>query len=156
MVPLNSKQRRALEALRQAQEPLSAYALLDLLRPHGFSAPTQVYRALEVLIKAGAVHRLETLNAYIACRLEHRHECTVFAICNHCGRTDELLDQDLSGCLDRLAQRRHFSCESITIEVRGTCATCSDVVTNATTPAECNSVGSSALYAHQPVKGASE
>lgn len=155
-MPLNTKQKLVLDALRLAQEPLSAYELLEQLRAHGFNAPTQVYRALEVLMKAGLIHRLETLNAYIACSLEHRHDSTVFAICNHCGHTDELLDSDLSGCLDRLVQRRHFSLESITIEVRGTCSTCKGVTTSASNQPEHRDAAPLPSTVPEPVKGARE
>src|SRR5256885_11218862 len=64
---LTTKQQRVLDTLRQAGAPLTAYALLDQLRDHGLTAPTQVYRALDKLAEQGVVHRLESLNAYVCC-----------------------------------------------------------------------------------------
>src|SRR5256885_5597381 len=57
---LTTKQQRVLDTLRQAGAPLTAYALLDQLRDHGLTAPTQVYRALDKLAEQGVVHRLES------------------------------------------------------------------------------------------------
>nr|WP_298414718.1 Fur family transcriptional regulator [uncultured Halomonas sp.] len=128
---MNDKQQQVLDTLRKAQGPLSAYALLDRLRDSGFSAPTQVYRALESLMREGWVHRLETLNAYTSCSLGCLHGCTAFAICERCGHIDELVDSDLNGVLDSLAQGHQFSLESTTIEMRGKCSTCAGLAPSA-------------------------
>ncbi|HSM41507.1 MAG TPA: transcriptional repressor, partial [Afifellaceae bacterium] len=55
------------DTLLAADGPLSAYDILDRLRDKGFRAPLQVYRALDKLLALGLVHRLESLNAFIAC-----------------------------------------------------------------------------------------
>ncbi|MGN4219982.1 Fur family transcriptional regulator, partial [Burkholderia gladioli] len=94
---LTVNQQRVLAALRQAAGPLSAYALLARLREQGFSAPAQVYRALERLTAQGLVHRLESLNAYLACR--QTAACgpglLAFAICDECGQVDEFVDPEV-------------------------------------------------------------
>lgn len=124
-MPLTANQQRVLEVLRSAEAPLGAYALLERLRDDGFSAPTQIYRALDVLIRHGLAHRLETLNAYVPCRLKGcRHGVTVFAICDDCGNIDELTDNALSSSLGHLVERRDFSPGSTTIEIHGTCSQC--------------------------------
>ena len=53
-----------MDALLASQRPLSAYDLLDRLRPTGVAAPLTVYRALDKLMRAGKVHRIESLNAF--------------------------------------------------------------------------------------------
>ena len=121
---LTSHQQRVLDALRRAQGPLSAYTLLDLVRGEGFSAPTQVYRALDRLIQHGLVHRLETLNAYVSCSHVHGAGVTAFAICDNCGHIDELADRILDKSLRQLANRCAFSLKSSTIEIHGRCAAC--------------------------------
>ncbi|MBD3894691.1 transcriptional repressor [Halomonas sp. ML-15] len=132
-MPLTANQQRVLEVLRSAEAPLGAYALLERLSSDGFSAPTQVYRALDVLIRHGLAHRLETLNAYVACRLEAcRHGLTAFAICDDCGRIDELVDNALSSCLGNLVERRDFSPGSTTIEIHGTCSECAGALSEPT------------------------
>ncbi|RMX08234.1 transcriptional repressor [Corticibacter populi] len=123
---LTANQQRVLDTLERAGGPLSAYALLDRLREQGFSAPTQVYRALERLAGQGLVHRLETLNAYVTCTHpnECRHGMTAFAICDNCGHIDEFVDIDLGRCLGHWMKNNAFSMRDSTIELRGRCANC--------------------------------
>src|SRR3546814_12644543 len=63
---------------------MTAYQVLDALREHGLRAPVQGYRALGRLLEREEVHRIESLNAFVACRhLDHR-ETDAFAICDDC------------------------------------------------------------------------
>ena len=64
---LTKNQSLVFDVLTRAEQPISAYTILDRLREHGFRAPLQVYRALDKLLEAGLVHRLESLNAFVAC-----------------------------------------------------------------------------------------
>ena len=87
---LTRNQSLVFDALVGSDGPLSAYTLLDRLREHGFRAPLQVYRALDKLVEFGMVHRLESLNAFVACAHAsesccHDHGTVAFAICNSCG-----------------------------------------------------------------------
>ena len=121
-----------LGALEHASRPLSAYDLLDKLRPTGVSAPLTIYRALDKLIASGKVHRSESLNAFVACRNGEHHghgaaptrSAVAFAICDHCGHVDEFLDAEVFGRLDESLGRRGFQVRSSAIEVRGLCAAC--------------------------------
>ena len=56
----------------------------------GLRAPLQVYRALDKLVETGLVHRLESLNAFVACAHKHCHDdcASAFAICEKCGCGD--------------------------------------------------------------------
>ena len=65
---LTNKQALVMNLLGKTKGPLSAYAILDQLHDSGFRGPVQVYRALEKLMELGLVHRLETLNAFVACQ----------------------------------------------------------------------------------------
>ena len=112
------------EALRAASRPLSAYELIDRLRNHGVSAPTTVYRALNRLIAAGQVHRLESLNAFVSCAGDCQHGTAVFAICGTCGTVAEFDDDVVAKRLAAWAHRAKFSLERTTIELRGRCGTC--------------------------------
>ena len=127
---LTKNQMRVLERLEAASGPLSAYTLLDQLREDGFRAPLQVYRALDTLMKSGFVHRLESLNAFVACADPHDHEAhehgiTAFAICEDCGTVTEFHDQGIEGRLQAWQSARHFKPEKTTIEIRGHCKACS-------------------------------
>ena len=118
-------------ALAVASRPLSAYELLDRLRPTGVAAPLTVYRALDRLIKAGKVHRIESLNAFVACRTGEHHEhddvratMVGFAICDGCGSVEEFVDLDLRHGIGQGLAARHFLVRSSAIEVHGLCGTC--------------------------------
>ncbi len=112
------------DLLREAATPLSAYQVLDQLRPHGVQSPPVVYRALERLEKAGRVHRLEGLNAYFACcGLDHAAG-TVFAVCTRCKRVEEWSGDGIDRLLATEAAKSGFSVTGRTIEVRGVCASC--------------------------------
>jgi Fur family transcriptional regulator, zinc uptake regulator len=114
-----------LRVLRSAKSPMSAYAILDAVRTTRITAATTVYRALSRLMADGAVHRLESLNAYVACSNEmHPHGSSVFAICRDCGHVDELTEADVVQRLQTDATRLGFQVEATTIELTGRCASC--------------------------------
>ncbi len=123
---LTKNQSLVMGALAQAQGPLSAYTILDQLRDRGFRAPLQVYRALEKLVEYGFVHRLESLNAFVACRHPDcdSQETIAFMICEGCGQVNEITDEELAGRLKSLAGDAGFALKKTTIELRGTCSPC--------------------------------
>ncbi len=123
---LTRNQTKVLARLEAAAGPLSAYALLDQLREDGFRAPLQVYRALDGLIGAGLAHRLESMNAFVACcePHDHHHRMTAFAICDGCGQVSELSDDAVAHRLEGWVAATGFSPKRAVIEFRGVCATC--------------------------------
>ena len=127
---LTKNQIHVLEKLERASGPLSAYTLLDQLREQGFRAPLQVYRALDTLVKGGFVHRLESLNAFVACAEPHDHThahshgMTAFAICDKCSQVTELSDEAIGEKLDQWVSSTGFVAKRAVIEFRGTCAKC--------------------------------
>jgi len=131
MIPprdLTRNQALVLDRLVQAEAPISAYGLLDQLRDEGLRAPLQVYRALDKLVELGLAHRLESLNAFVACAHAHSHDAvsgaTAFAICEKCGRVDEFTDATVNERLAGWAGKAGFAPRSTTIELRGRCADC--------------------------------
>ncbi len=125
-VDLTKNQTLVLNALSRAGGPLSAYTILDQLRGEGFRAPLQVYRALEKLLERGLVHRLESLNAFVACAHDHDHAhgLTAFAICEKCGQVSEFSDEVVEERLKDWAGKSGFHATKTTIEIRGDCANC--------------------------------
>lgn len=125
---LTRHQTLVLNALQRAKEPTSAYALLEQLRDEGIKAPPQVYRALDKLVSCGLAHKLDSLNAFVACAHPHEHEhghgLIVFAICGRCGTAQEFSDQTIERHLKDLSQAHAFRMESSIIEMRGTCEAC--------------------------------
>ncbi|WP_374545449.1 Fur family transcriptional regulator [Rhodoblastus sp.] len=127
---LNEMQSRIRDLLAEASKPLSAYDVIDALRDHGRVAPPTVYRALQKLIDEGLAHRLETQNAYVACRdhgpsCGHRHKAG-FMICRACGKTQEFGDEEIERLLSRTAAQGGFTAERVAIEIQGLCAACAE------------------------------
>ena len=116
------------DALAASATPMTAYEILDRLRDKGLRAPAQIYRALERLMVLGEVHRLETLNAYVACAHEAHAPgaAPVFAICRDCGEVVELDDPVLRDRIAAMASDQAFQLDTPTLELRGICADCSD------------------------------
>ena len=123
---LTKNQTLVLKVLAKADTPLSAYSLLDKLREYGLKAPPQVYRALEKLIEIGKVHRIESMNAFIAC--EHNlceiSHMTAFTICQKCERVSEVMDEELSDYLNLRAAKFGLSAPKTHIEFHGLCNNC--------------------------------
>ncbi len=125
---LTKNQTLVYDVLSKANGPLSAYSILDDLRSEGLQAPPQVYRALEKLLKIGAIHRLESMNAFIACRDPDcdSHQVTSFAICDDCGDVSEFAGEKISSQLKSWEKESGFTVHKTTIELRGICSACGE------------------------------
>ena len=124
---LTKNQNLVMGALASANGPMSAYTILHRLRDEGFRAPLQVYRALDKLVEIGLVHRLESLNSFVACRHPGCDEHQAFVICDECGQVNELTDANLASRLRQLAMEADFALTKTTIELRGRCRKCQAV-----------------------------
>jgi Fur family zinc uptake transcriptional regulator len=122
--PAAEQDNMLLKALREAQAPVSAYDLIEMLRPQTVLAPQTVYRSLERLIDNGRAHRIESLNAYVSCRHPDHHEATAFAICQTCRKVIEFDEARVSSHLKAWAAENAFDITQVTLELRGTCADC--------------------------------
>jgi Fur family zinc uptake transcriptional regulator len=120
---LTPPRRRVLELLLEAPAPLKAYDLIAAYGEDGEPAkPPTVYRALEFLERLGFAHRIESLNAYVPCRLTAAAHSAAFLICDCCGAAEEF-DPDFAAQL-AAAETRGYAVYSITLEARGRCAAC--------------------------------
>ena len=123
---LTKNQTLVMGALASANGPMSAYTILDELRGEGLRAPLQVYRALDKLVEFGLVHRLESLNSFVACRHPgcDEHQTIAFMICDECGQVNEITDASLARRLTSLAKDASFALRKSTVELNGLCETC--------------------------------
>ena len=124
---LTRNQHLVLDALTGATGPLSAYGILDQVRGDGIKAPLQIYRALDKLVEMGLAHRLESLNAFVACAHSTEHHTgglAAFAICERCGRVDEFADAVVEQGLAAWSAGTGFRTQRTTIEIRGHCKDC--------------------------------
>jgi Fur family zinc uptake transcriptional regulator len=119
---LTAPRRRVLELLLASDAPQKAYDLIAAFGTGGEPAkPPTVYRALEFLERLGFAHRIESLNAYVPCRLQGGH-AAAFLICDCCGEAAEF-EPDLGAQL-AAAEATGYAVRAITIEARGLCAAC--------------------------------
>lgn len=125
---LTRNQNLVFKELDSAEGPLGAYTILDRLRDEGFRAPLQVYRALDKLLELGLVHRLESLNAFVACVHPdcHAQAMTAFAICERCGKVAEFSDAGMEERIGAWVATNHFKPSKTVIEIRGFCETCTN------------------------------
>jgi len=124
---LTDLRREVLELILAADGPLTAYALLDQLQQTRRAAPPTIYRALDFLMEQGLIHKLERLNAFLACvesdPRSHNHAAQ-FLICRVCHSARELEDEAISHAVDHAAEAIGFRPEHTTIEIEGVCASC--------------------------------
>ena len=119
---LTAPRRRVLELLLSADAPLKAYDLIAAYGGEGPAAkPPTVYRALEFLERLGFAHRIESLNAYVPCRIAGAH-VAAFLICDCCGEAAEF-EPDVSPQL-AAATSDGYRLRAVTLEARGLCAGC--------------------------------
>jgi Fur family transcriptional regulator, zinc uptake regulator len=119
--------RLVFDVLRAANGPVSAYDILDRLKPdRPRIAPTTVYRALEHLIRAGRVRRIESLNAYLPAS-DTPDRAVVFAICDDCGRVQERDAGAEVGRITKALAKDGFRPTHPVVEVHGRCGDCDGV-----------------------------
>jgi Fur family zinc uptake transcriptional regulator len=124
-IGLTDTRRKVFDLVVKAGQPVGAYRLLEAMQAKGTRVmPPTVYRALNFLQGKGLVHRIESLNAFVACTHSgHAHEGQ-FLICSECGKTEELTDESVSALLRDRAQSHGFTLTRQTIELKGLCASC--------------------------------
>jgi Fur family zinc uptake transcriptional regulator len=124
-VSLTETRRKVFELVVKAGRPVGAYRLLEAMQSKGTRVmPPTVYRALNFLQGKGLVHRIESLNAFVACQHADGSHDKQFLICNKCGRTEELTDEDIPALLRERAKALGFTIANQVIELRGQCGNC--------------------------------
>ena len=121
---LTAIRRKVLELLSESGEPSKAYDLIGKLDGQGAPKPPTVYRALDFLQEHGLAHKIESLNAYVACGHASHSHSAVFLICNDCGGAEELHSVDTSQALAAETAAAGFMLTHATIEARGVCRGC--------------------------------
>jgi len=114
-----------LAVLRRRRGPLSAYDVLGELRDaNPRIAPPTIYRALAALTERGRVHRLESMNAFIACQCDRHLHASILSICDDCGTVEESVAPDLLDAISSIAGKSGFRPARHVIEIHGLCASC--------------------------------
>lgn len=113
-------------ALVSFDKPASAYDIAEAVsRSEGRRiAANSVYRILDLFVAANVAMRVESANAYLAnAHPDCQHDC-IFLVCDDCGATTHIDDDDVTQGVRAAARRAGFTPERPVIEVRGTCADC--------------------------------
>ena len=119
------QRRRVLQLVWNSHKPVGAYDILDSLnRAGGKVAPPTVYRALDFLIEADLVHRLDSLNAFVGCPDPRNPHTGQFLICRECRSVAELDDSDIDEMVRRKAASLGFTALRQTLEIEGICRNC--------------------------------
>ncbi len=118
--------RQVFDILLEEHVALGAYDILRKLAEAGRQAqPPAAYRALDHLMAHGLAHKIEGLNAYVACTAAHEEGDPVFMVCRACRKVAETSAHPRDGLTDT-AREAGFVVERTVVEVLGTCADCSD------------------------------
>lgn len=119
--------RAALEILLREHRALGAYELLNRLSDEGFGPqPPVAYRALDFLVENGFAHKIERLNAFIACAHPGAHHSPAFLICRMCDAVAEAHSAPERGTLGDAARAIGFRIERTVVEALGVCPSCAE------------------------------
>tara|TARA_S200000501_G_scaffold303648_1_gene291479 strand:+ start:1008 stop:1406 length:399 start_codon:yes stop_codon:yes gene_type:complete len=122
----SKNQRIVLDIVEKAKGPLKAYSILFNVQKKGINAPQQIYRALDKLIEAGKIHKIESKNAFVACKNSNCEvsKATAFSICESCEIVDEISDTKLSKYLSKFNNKKGMKFKRFNLEFFGLCKKC--------------------------------
>jgi Fur family zinc uptake transcriptional regulator len=123
---LTPVRRRVLEILLESHGAMGAYDVLARLDAEGMGKqPPVAYRALSFLVEQGLAHRIEKLNAFVACAHPGGAHAPAFMICRGCGAVAEA-EAGMGGALGERAAEAGFRIERTVMEAEGLCPACQE------------------------------
>ena len=123
---LSKNQQIIFDLIDKSSEPLKAYTILYNVQKKGINAPPQVYRALDKLVEIGKIHKIESKNAFVACKNSDCEisKATAFSICESCEVVDEISDVKLSKYLSSFNHKKGMKFKRFNLEFFGLCKKC--------------------------------
>ena len=123
---LSKNQQIIFDLIDRSPEPLKAYTILYNVQKKGINAPPQVYRALDKLVEIGKIHKIESKNAFVACKNSDCEisKATAFSICESCEMVDEISDVKLSKYLSNFNHKKGMKFKRFNLEFFGLCKKC--------------------------------
>ena len=123
---LSKNQQVVLDIIEKAKEPLKAYSILFNVQKKGIKAPQQIYRALDKLIEIGKIHKVESRNAFVACKNSNCEisKATAFSICENCEKVTEINNLNLSRYLTNFEDDTGMKYKKYNLEFFGICRRC--------------------------------
>ena len=125
-VHLTKNQKIVLDFIEKSSEPLKAYSILFNVQKKGLKAPLQVYRALDKLVEIGKIHKVESRNAFVACKNSSCQvsKATAFSICESCEKVTEINNSKLSKYLTNFEDNSGMKYNKYNLEFFGLCKKC--------------------------------
>jgi Fur family zinc uptake transcriptional regulator len=123
---LSKNQKIVFDFIQKNKKPVKAYSILSNVQKKGINAPPQVYRALDKLIEKGKVHKVESQNSFIACKMANcdTPHATIFSICHECDNASEINDTKLFNYLSEFKDQSGSIFDGYNLEFFGTCNNC--------------------------------
>ena len=123
---LTKNQQIVLDFIEKSSEPLKAYSILFNVQKKGLKAPLQVYRALDKLVEIGKIHKIESRNAFVACKNSSCQvsKATAFSICESCEKVTEINNSKLSNYLSNFEDNSGMRYSKYNLEFFGLCKKC--------------------------------
>jgi Fur family zinc uptake transcriptional regulator len=123
---LTELRQQVFEEIAGSHDAVGAYDVLDRLARKGTRvAPISIYRAIDALLDAGVIHRLESRNAFFACHAGHARERSQLVLsCERCGRVAEVPSEPVFKAIETAVKSACFETRRTVAEVSGLCADC--------------------------------
>ena len=123
---LSKNQQVVFDIIVKAKEPLKAYYILYNVQKKGIKAPQQIYRALDKLVEIGKIHKIESRNAFVACKNSNCvvSNATAFSICEGCEKVTEINNSKLSKYLGNFEDNSGMKYSKYNLEFFGLCKKC--------------------------------
>ena len=123
---LSKNQQLVFDIIVKAKEPLKAYSILYNVQKKGIKATQQIYRALDKLIEIGKIHKIESRNAFVACKNINCElsKATAFSICENCEQVEEIKDIKLSKYLSNYNDKTGMKYKKYNLEFYVICRKC--------------------------------
>ena len=123
---LTKNQQIVLDLVEKSSQPLKAYSILFNVQKKGLKAPLQVYRALDKLVEIGKIHKIESRNAFVACKNSSCQvsKATAFSICEVCEKITEISSSSLSKYLTNFKEKDGMKYSKYNLEFFGLCKKC--------------------------------
>lgn len=117
-----------LEIISKSNNPISAYAILGLLKKsRPSSEPPTVYRVIAYFLEKKVIHKIDSENTYIMCA--HLGDVTkknhgVILTCLKCASSEEVYEESFFHALELMTKHKQFKIDCSIIQVKGICADC--------------------------------
>jgi Fur family zinc uptake transcriptional regulator len=129
-VRFTRKRQHVLQILLTCKQAVGAYDIAEFYsQQFAENIPTMsVYRILDFLTELGFVHKLNSINKFIACQhlsCDHSHDLPQFLICNSCQHTEEFsISKRTQQDLLQSSASMNFELSTKQIELFGLCKNC--------------------------------